>query len=225
MLKDSLTKDYLVAEFVVKNRKLKDIAKELKCSQSYITQFINKYDLRPKTEDTYLNIKFGILTPVELVERKEKHITFKCICDCGNILVVRGDSLKSGNTKSCGCLAHRKGQDNFGYKGYKEISKTFWSTIELGAKNRNFEFSITIEDAWNKYIEQDRKCALTGELIYFSKCRRNNQDKTASLDRIDSYKGYTLDNIQWVHKMINRMKQHYPQDLFIEMCKKVSNFN
>lgn len=29
---------------------------------------------------------------------------FKCICECGNEVIVRSDSLKSGNTKTCGCL-------------------------------------------------------------------------------------------------------------------------
>lgn len=27
-----------------------------------------------------------------------------CQCDCGNKIVVRSDSLKSGSVKSCGCL-------------------------------------------------------------------------------------------------------------------------
>jgi 5-methylcytosine-specific restriction endonuclease McrA len=33
-----------------------------------------------------------------------RRFRWECICDCGNIIEVRGDALKSGNTKSCGCL-------------------------------------------------------------------------------------------------------------------------
>ena len=47
--------------------------------------------------------------------------------------------------------------------------------------------------------------------------------KTASLDRIDSNKGYTKDNVQFVHKDINWMKQDFEQNKFIEYCKKVAN--
>jgi hypothetical protein len=48
---------------------------------------------------------------------------------------------------------------------------------------------------------------------------------TASLDRIDSSKGYEEGNIQWVHKHINFMKRTYSQEYFIDMCKKVADNN
>ena len=33
-----------------------------------------------------------------------KIIQWRCVCDCGNEVVVRGEYLRSGDTKSCGCL-------------------------------------------------------------------------------------------------------------------------
>ena len=33
-----------------------------------------------------------------------KIIQWRCMCDCGNEVVVRGEYLRSGDTKSCGCL-------------------------------------------------------------------------------------------------------------------------
>ncbi len=44
-----------------------------------------------------------------------------------------------------------------------------------------------------------------------------------SIDRIDSNKGYYIDNIQLVYPKINMMKFTYSQDEFIDMCKLVSN--
>jgi len=46
---------------------------------------------------------------------------------------------------------------------------------------------------------------------------------TASLDRIDSSKGYIEGNVQWVHKMVNMSKQQYTQEEFINMCIAVAN--
>ena len=48
--------------------------------------------------------KFGRLTVVEQHDRKGKHIRWTCKCDCGNIVHVMGQHLRSGRTKSCGCL-------------------------------------------------------------------------------------------------------------------------
>jgi hypothetical protein len=48
---------------------------------------------------------------------------------------------------------------------------------------------------------------------------------TASIDRIDSSKGYEEGNIQWVHKHVNFMKRTYSQDYFIDMCKKIAEHN
>ena len=41
---------------------------------------------------------------------------------------------------------------------------------------------------------------------------------TASLDRIDSSKGYVKGNIQWVHIAINFMKHSLPEEEFVRWC-------
>lgn len=54
--------------------------------------------------------KFGKLTVIEIVlstNKKWKRTYFKCICDCGNQKITNRNQLKSGFTKSCGCL-HKK---------------------------------------------------------------------------------------------------------------------
>lgn len=53
--------------------------------------------------------KFGKLTVMSLADpyispnKKQKVLQYKCKCDCGNIVVVRGKNLRSGHTQSCGC--------------------------------------------------------------------------------------------------------------------------
>jgi len=102
---------------------------------------------------------------------------------------------------------------------------SYWSSIKFNASYRGIPFEgLTKEDAWNKFVEQDGKCALTGELLVFES-ESNASDGTASLDRIDSSKGYTKENIQWVHKNVNYIKRDLPNDEFIEWCKKVAKHN
>ena len=37
------------------------------------------------------------------VDEKYKLAYWKCKCDCGNIVIIAGSSLRKGNTNSCGC--------------------------------------------------------------------------------------------------------------------------
>lgn len=44
------------------------------------------------------------LTILSEIEKKGKERQFTCVCDCGKRVKVRLNNLRSGNTKSCGCL-------------------------------------------------------------------------------------------------------------------------
>ena len=49
--------------------------------------------------------KFNRLLVLEKTnQRNNGSIVWKCQCDCGNITYVSTRSLRSNNTKSCGCL-------------------------------------------------------------------------------------------------------------------------
>lgn len=49
--------------------------------------------------------KFGKLTVLECVGKLDgRHYYWKCQCECGNVVDKLGSALRSGNTKSCGCM-------------------------------------------------------------------------------------------------------------------------
>ena len=49
--------------------------------------------------------QYGKLKVVEFSHVNKYGIAyFMCECDCGNKLVVRGSGLRSGHTRSCGCI-------------------------------------------------------------------------------------------------------------------------
>jgi hypothetical protein len=50
------------------------------------------------------NQRFGRLTAIKFSHRENRRTYWKCKCDCGNVITVDACSLKSGCTKSCGCL-------------------------------------------------------------------------------------------------------------------------
>lgn len=52
--------------------------------------------------------KFNYYTILDEAPKKGKNFFFKCVCKCGNIREVAGSHLRSGHTKSCGCLRKNK---------------------------------------------------------------------------------------------------------------------
>ena len=76
-------------------------------------------------------MKFGRLTVISLNEeitRQKKRAYWNCKCECGNEIIARGDSLRSGNTMSCACY-----KDEMSSKKFKEK----WKDEEFRQKQRN----------------------------------------------------------------------------------------
>lgn len=48
--------------------------------------------------------KFGRLTAKRVAGRDHRQYRWLCVCDCGEERLIRGTSLTTGNTSSCGCM-------------------------------------------------------------------------------------------------------------------------
>lgn len=163
--------------------------------------------------------KFGFLTPIN-IDTSRNRVYWYCQCDCGNTKSVAAKHLVGKKITSCGCGHHRRGKTNPCWKGYEDISGKYWETLRKNASNRGLAFSISIEYAWQVFLRQDGKCALTGQVLQF-KSHSENSDGTASLDRINSSRGYVRGNVQWVHKHVNTIKWDLSLDIFFKTCKMV----
>ena len=166
----------------------------------------------------FSNRKLKLLSEYKNIKTK---VSVKCFC--GNIFETIPQSILSGATRSCGCLLLTGPNKNSNkWNGYEEISGSFWAGLKHSAKSRNIEINLTIEDIWKIFEQQNRKCKLSGLELNFAKSQKDKNDTTASLDRIDSSGGYVQDNVQWVHKKVNIMKNKFNENEFIEICKKIA---
>ena len=171
-------------------------------------------------------------------------------CSCERDQLVRADILKRGEAKRCRFCANKINYDRnvefnkIDHKGYStshqgigDLSKTQVLKIKYGAYIRNIEWNnddMTVEYLWNLFIEQDQKCAISNLNITLSKGKNipiltkqrnlNYSGWNASLDRIDSSKGYIKGNVQWLHRDVNIMKNAHTQEYFIELCKTIANY-
>lgn len=160
---------------------------------------------------------FGNYTIIDenIIIENEAKVT--CQCKCGNIRKVSCYTLIKGTSTQClVCGNSLKKEKNPAWKGYGDVSGKVISKLKRDAEFRKITFNITIEDLDSKLKMQEYKCALTGLIL-----STDYKNVTASVDRIDSTKGYVIDNIQWVHKDINMMKKDYDELYFIKMCSLV----
>lgn len=170
--------------------------------------------------------RFGSLVAIEPVIKVtpegKNRVHWKFQCDCGNTVVRIGSHL--ARNKINHCPECNKGTTSHAWKGVGDLPKDVFNTIYHGAISRNLTFEVTIEQLWDLFVEQKAKCALTGWDLQFNKTYRGKTQKTASLDRIDSTKGYSIDNVQWVHRDVNKLKKNLPDQYFIDLCVSVANY-
>lgn len=190
----------------------------LNCRDNFRKPMGSKYHL--------VNKIFGNLKVISGPNRKDYknlYYTWNCQCKCGNTLKVLTRELINGNRIDCGkCKYSKVFQGKLGC--YEELRSKYLQRIISGAKARNLKFNLNKKYLWNLYIKQNKKCALSGISINFENYA-TKEKATASLDRIDSSKGYVKGNVQWVHKHVNKMKQDFSDAYFIQMCKKIAKNN
>lgn len=147
--------------------------------------------------------KYGRLTVLRRSDKKDKHVCFECICDCGNKVTVRATALKSGKTKSCGCIKKEKykiGGYNLkhgcrNHPAYGAYSKMRDRCYNSNVKSyRDYgERGITICDEWTGQEGVKNFCEWADNTGY---------QKGLEIDRIDNDKGYSPDNCRWVDKFV-----------------------
>lgn len=151
--------------------------------------------------------RFGTVVVVAKVGNSDRDGGVLIRCDCGREKVMRRSRLKK--IKTCGAGLHRSTSG--------PLPGPYWANLKTNAKDRGLKVEVTPEDAWALFEKQRGKCALTGRKIEIA-----SKNMTASIDRVYSDGDYTLDNIQWVHKDLNKMKMEFEQEYFIETCREVA---
>ncbi len=67
-----------------------------------------------------VGLVYGLLTVIGMKGKNSSgHLTWDCICECGNFTVATGNNLNSGTTKSCGCLKNKRAPNAVNLEGKK----------------------------------------------------------------------------------------------------------
>lgn len=71
-----------------------------------------------------IGCKFGKLTVKEEIRDKKNRLKLKCECECGGETITTSDKLKTGRTKSCGCLKKQRAFENLSKKPDNTVDRT-----------------------------------------------------------------------------------------------------
>jgi hypothetical protein len=91
------------------------------------------------------------------------------------------------------------------------------------------QFDLSLQDLKDQWDKQKGICPYTGWSLKIAECQSKEKiEKTpdrASLDRIDSNKGYVKGNIQFVSLIAQYAKNNWDGEVILEFAEAVKNFN
>lgn len=174
--------------------------------------------------------RFGkLVVQHELPPNKYHQLLWRCKCDCGNEVSPQGANLRYGRTTSCGCASGERfakmnrdrprcGDQNGRLTATKAklgdnyiSSKDPWFRRAVGCQmrakrdGREFGFASPQEAAVFMRSIAPECCPVFG-FPFEKNLSRGFSHRSISVDRKDTSKGYTRDNIQIISMLANRLK-------------------
>lgn len=112
-------------------------------------------------------------------------------------------------------------KDNFKRKidTFEGRLRNLQTSSKTTAKSRGWEYDLDYAQLVELFRGQGGRCALTGDELIPERFNSN----TFSIDRIDSSKGYVMNNIQFVTKDVNIAKNKMNMNDFVNLCRKVAD--
>ena len=147
---------------------------------------------------------YGRLTVLSRAENdRYNNARWLCRCECGNEVVTSGVSLRSGRTKSCGCL--RQGGNNELPEGEAAFNALVGS-MKRSAKKRGHRWDLTREQIRYLTKQPCHYCGAKPTQCFASRYKTTGDYIYNGLDRVDNKRGYTIDNVVPCCEQCNRAK-------------------
>ena len=149
----------------------------------------------------------------------KKFIWWKYQCDCGAKIIVASYNILNNKTKSCGCLRKDFRKIGHGEAALNALIKNY----KRGAKDRNLSWFLTKEQAQKLFQGSCVYCGQTPTQIMKTKSNTGNFIYNG-IDRVDSLKGYFLNNCVSCCKTCNLAKNNMSKLKFLNWISRAYNY-
>lgn len=154
----------------------------------------------------------------------QKRAYWDVVCECGNKKKMSTSTLTTG-TKSCGCFFIEKRKKGFNKREEGEANFNYkYLSYMHRAKKKNMDFLLSKEEFREIVLRKCFYCGSEGE-SHHTKRSVNGLFFSNGIDRIDSSKGYILENCVSCCKRCNMMKNDLKTDDFINHIIKILKHN
>lgn len=136
------------------------------------------------------------------------------------------DSYRS-HCKSCTSqqkpksFAHAWYQERFSKEELELFSNLKHLCTKARLRKKDFDPDVDWEYLFDIWVEQNGQCRYSGMPL----STEANHPHKVSLDRINSDMGYVKGNVQLVSASVNRMKQEFSEDFFLDLCASITTNN
>lgn len=141
--------------------------------------------------------RYGRLLVIDKADSLNGHTRWLCKCDCGKECIVHGNSLKTGNTKSCGCYKAENAKTL--YSTVRQNDKRLyavWNGIKQRCNNPNHK---SYKNYGGRGIKMDAEWSNNYEVFYKWAINAGYQ-RGMEIDRIDNNGNYCESNCRFVHR-------------------------
>jgi hypothetical protein len=168
------------------------------------------------------------LQPLDIT--KDKATRYRCLCDCGNEVIIRDTSIMAG-AASCGCSKYGI-QNKQGFRKPVEAAwNNIYSTYKSNAFKRGIEFHLTKEHVKELCSSNCGYCGIEPSTKYWQKAAKLSEERVRlstilvnGIDRVDPTKGYTNNNTVPCCKTCNYAKLKMSVNEFKEWISRVYKF-
>lgn len=146
---------------------------------------------------------------------EQQSAVWNCICECGKNTTALTSKLKKGFKKSCGCLKE-EGKLSYGESSANAVFRRYQNQ----AKKRDISFSLTKEQFLNLTQQPCHYCGRI-KVQKYTRSNGNGEFEYNGIDRVDSRKGYRIQNCVPCCGLCNIMKHDLHQSEFYEHIRKI----